>query len=515
MRIFFDFNINQRSFFCHELAKYWKDKYGIKDYAGMVVVKNGPHYDFLKNQKEIDYHFIDNRDEIEKKALTIKIDKDKVDEIEKKLGIPLWYFAVADRNIGRAFVKGAMYPKTAMIKLANQENIQKWIIIYYELINKRLNEFKPDAVVFVANASLASFMLSKICEIKRIPYFQITTCRVKNYFSIVKNNYKGINAEILKDFNLIINSEKPEELLDKTALDFIDSFRKNPKSPEFEEKVRSNVRKMTQQNIIKIIFEAFVELAKMIGADILAFFDKKKNVFFLRKREKINTFIFNIRKKIIIRKSPYCYFDKTSDKDKFVFFPLHINPEASTMIIAPNFVNQLSLIEIIAKNIPLTYKLYVKEHFPSVGTRDRNFYKELKKFPNVKLINPWDDTFELIKKSSLVMTISGTAGWEAGMLRKPVITFSETFYSKAGLATYCSDLDKLSELIKEKIWGNLETDNSKRDLKVKALVTAIIKNSIEVDADGLLWGKFAEFYQTLKEKREDFEKIAESFYKVF
>jgi len=51
MKIFFDFNLNRQTFLAHELAKYWKKKYGVKDYAGMVGVKNGAHYDFFKKNK--------------------------------------------------------------------------------------------------------------------------------------------------------------------------------------------------------------------------------------------------------------------------------------------------------------------------------------------------------------------------------------------------------------------------------------------------------------------------------
>ncbi|MFH0969691.1 MAG: hypothetical protein V1804_04240 [Patescibacteria group bacterium] len=513
MKIYFDFGMGQRSLLCHELAKCWKKNYGINDFAGMIVVKNGGHLDFLKNQKEINYHFIDNRDTIEEEALKIKLDMNRMDEIEKKLDIPLWYFVVADRNMGHFFVKGAIFSKTRMMSLANHENIMKWVVYYYDLLDRRLDEFKPDAVVFLSNASLPSLMLAKMCEIKNIPYYELVTSRIKNFYSIIKNSYKGINKNIIEDYKSILSSEKPSEVVSRSASDYVDSFKKNPVSPEEDSYVLKDSRRLARQGIIKIIGQTALECAKMIATNIVFNFDKRKNNSYLRKKKILSSTLVNMRKKLVLRNSMQDLFDNNINSgEKYVFYPLHLDPEASTMILSPNFVNQLNLIEILAKNVPMTHKLYIKEHVPNIGIRPSNFYEEIKKYPNVRLVNPWANTFDLISNSSLVVTISGTAGFEATLMRKPAIVFSETFYSKAGLAEYCSDIDRLGEVIKRQIYESQETSGEERDLKIKALVTAIYKNSFKVNAADLIWGGDK---KDLAERKDDLNKVAEKFYQAF
>lgn len=513
MKIFFDFNLYRQSFFCHEIAKYWKKKYGIKDFAGMVAVKNGDHFDFLNNQNEIKYHFLDNRDVIEEDALKIELDVDRVDEIEKKLNIPLWYFIVADRNIGHFFVNGVVSPKTQMMDLANHENIMRWIVYYYDLIDKRMEEFKPDAVIFLAIASLPSLMLAKICEMKGIPYYILESSRINKLYTINKNNCKGINDKVKKDYESIINSVNPSKYISEFASEYVDSFERNPKEPWYAESNKKIFRDLNQRGNVRIILYFFLEFTKTVAKKAITYFNKNKGNFYLRKKNEISNLYIKARRDLIVKNSVRNIFDyNINPNEKYVFFPLHVNPEASTMIFAPNFVNQLNVIDIIAKNIPMTHKLYVKEHIPSIGTRPNLFYEEIKKYPNIKLINPWEDTFNLIKNSSLVVTVSGTVGWEALLLKIPVITLAETFYSAPGLAMYCSDIDKLGREIKKRIYYDSVINKEKTDINVKAMTTAIHKNSFEADATSLVWGENKNVKDTLLKMRDDVSKISESLY---
>jgi len=222
MKIFFDFNLSRQALICHEMAKYWKKKYGIQDYAGMTAVKNGKHLDFLNNQKDIKYHFIDNRDLIEDEALKMKrIDLERIEQIEKDLNIPLWHFVVADRNMGHFFVKGAMMAKSPMMKLANHQNIMRWVIKYYDVINKRLDEYKPDAVIFLAIASLPPLMLAKICEKKGIPYFVPKSSRIRNLYSIIKNNARELNLNFTVDYEKFLYSKKSKQEISQFASDYV------------------------------------------------------------------------------------------------------------------------------------------------------------------------------------------------------------------------------------------------------------------------------------------------------
>ena len=98
--------------------------------------------------------------------------------------------------------------------------------------------------------------------------------------------------------------------------------------------------------------------------------------------------------------------------DNYAFFGLHYQPEASTLVWAPFHVDQPSIIEQIAKSLPVGSWLYVKEHPASVGRRPLSEYRRLRAIPHVKLISPNVNSHALIPNAACVVTITGTIGWE-------------------------------------------------------------------------------------------------------
>ncbi|PWM47156.1 MAG: hypothetical protein DBX47_01050 [Clostridiales bacterium] len=116
---------------------------------------------------------------------------------------------------------------------------------------------------------------------------------------------------------------------------------------------------------------------------------------------------------------------------KYIYYPLHYQPEASTIVCAQKYEKQLIYIDHIAKSLPADTLLYLKEHYVLLGHKEISFYKEIKRYPNVVLVSPWDDGKKLIMNSQAVITLTGTAGWEAMLLRKPVILGGHIFFDNA------------------------------------------------------------------------------------
>lgn len=125
------------------------------------------------------------------------------------------------------------------------------------------------------------------------------------------------------------------------------------------------------------------------------------------------------------------YYRKPDYTKKFVLFPLHFQPEASTCVCAQKYEKQLFYIDSLAKSLPADTLLYVKEHYALLGHRQPQFYRELRRYPNVVLIGPWESTRALILAAHAVTTLTGTAGWEAMLLRKPVILGGHVFFADA------------------------------------------------------------------------------------
>lgn len=122
-------------------------------------------------------------------------------------------------------------------------------------------------------------------------------------------------------------------------------------------------------------------------------------------------------------------FEKVDYDKKYVLYPLHRVSEWSMHMSAPfTYADQISVISNIALSLPLDHELYVKEHTGLIGHREISFYKQIKKIPGVRLISPYEDTFQLIRNSSAVVVLSGSMGWESILFKKPVITLGYTWY---------------------------------------------------------------------------------------
>lgn len=108
---------------------------------------------------------------------------------------------------------------------------------------------------------------------------------------------------------------------------------------------------------------------------------------------------------------------------KFVYYPLHTEPELSLQTLSPEYFYQLSCIAALSRDLPAGYVLAVKETFDAVGRRPLDFYKQLAEFKNVVLLDPMELGLDVVKAAQAVCVITGTAGFEAAVLGKPVISF--------------------------------------------------------------------------------------------
>ncbi len=121
---------------------------------------------------------------------------------------------------------------------------------------------------------------------------------------------------------------------------------------------------------------------------------------------------------------------------KFVYVPLHYQPESSTSSLGDVFVDQILMIETLAVALPKDWVIYVKEHPTQwlirgpvyFGYRYRGYYEKIAKLPNVFLIPISTDSFTLIDKSQALATVTGSAGWEAVLRDKPALVFGYPWY---------------------------------------------------------------------------------------
>lgn len=113
---------------------------------------------------------------------------------------------------------------------------------------------------------------------------------------------------------------------------------------------------------------------------------------------------------------------------EYFLYPLHFHPEASTSVLAPDFVDELSVIQAIAFRLPVNVKLVVKEHPSATALQPLSFYRALDALPNVELVAPELNAKELARRSLGVLCITSTLGFEAAVLNKPVICFGDVLF---------------------------------------------------------------------------------------
>lgn len=134
---------------------------------------------------------------------------------------------------------------------------------------------------------------------------------------------------------------------------------------------------------------------------------------------------------------------------KYVYFPLHVPGDAALTLRSPKYLDQISLIEYLARNLPIEVNLFIKEHPAQIGAIQRKqIISLLRQYDNLKLIHPSKNNFELLENASCVISINSKSGAEAIALGKKVIVLGDAFYSDSHLVTFLNDLSIFNETIK-------------------------------------------------------------------
>ena len=132
---------------------------------------------------------------------------------------------------------------------------------------------------------------------------------------------------------------------------------------------------------------------------------------------------------------------------KYIYYPLHKEPEMMLSSKAPLWHDQRHTISYISSMLPSGCKLFVREHRYNWGRRYTGYLKYISSLPGVKLISPFDSQFKYIQNADLIITDNGSTGWEGLLQNKPVITLEKTFYGLAGLSIHASRPSELDKYI--------------------------------------------------------------------
>lgn len=305
----------------------------------------------------------------------------------------------------------------------NRKYQLKIITWTYSIYKEFLLNHRPDFVFFPIVDLYDSMILYHLCyELGIIPiiYGHARNLGV-SYFT--DSIYETLPPYAFKE-NL------PQENI-KKAEDFIRSFRDNFKSP-FEITYQPTPYEIIDTSYLRrgIFKKAF----KVIKRKLMGFEPHLVDRYTLAHHLRIHFHPLSRRWKTLkgdIIKSTF-YDIKTIKElpEKFIYYPLQYTPETSINTPAPYFVDQLRAIDLILTAMPSDYYLVVKEHPAMKGERPLSFYRALKERADVLLADFSLPGTEVIKKTSLTISVTGTACLEAFLLGKPSLHLGRSFFTE-------------------------------------------------------------------------------------
>ena len=407
-----------------------KKDYPSSEMFGIVAARKDL-FDEIKSRKDLRNENFDWLNSLEEKWLSTPLDYSKLKKYEEMLGASvLRRIIIADRELGVGFVSGGFVEGTKLIDLTKYNNEKRWSYVvglldyFFETFEKTC----PDVVFTYATAGAVTLAMYEVAKVMNILFLQPVHPRIGENF-VLDNNALHKLSYVKNTFEKSLKDKKEIESFLPEAQVFLEKFRSNPVLPTYQKAYNKNALKASK--IHSMIYTFCVDIARMIAIKLGLF--GTRNIF--RQRKGLDILKKNLRVFYTLRKTLNGkIFDcpkKVTERD-YIYFPLHVDPEAATMVLADQFIDQVAVIESIAKNMPASMTLIVKEHVPMLGRRPKDFYERIKRIPDVKLVSPFADNFSLLKNASLTCVITSTAAWEAMMLGKPALIFGNTHFENVG-----------------------------------------------------------------------------------
>jgi hypothetical protein len=416
------------------------------------------------------YNFID-AEPLEEKWLNASINSEKIAYFEKKYGKNIINrIIISDRQVGYIYVKGGTLPQTPIMRQCKNHDVAvAFTCALLEYVENYFEKEKPDIVFTYTVAGALALAMGVVAKYKKVPFLRLTPARLgKRYIldhSIIDCG-EGVH-EALPNIKADAPELKPYKAEAKA---FIKSFRDKPLQPDYQHII----------NKINLNFISLLEFASLSWRIITR--RKPETLRYPYPLSRLWWEVTRYIKTFIRIRLPYDNLDVLEGR-KFAFFPLQFEPEATTMIMTPMSTDQVAVVEALTKAIPADWLLVVKDNPPIIGRRPLNFYKAIKSNPKVVLANPSIKGVELVKRADLVTVITGTVGWEALMLKKPVLCLGKTLYQAAGGGiVYEESLTKLPEAVNKAI-----EQKAISEAKLEKYISYLYSRSFDFPAD-LFWG---------------------------
>jgi len=172
--------------------------------------------------------------------------------------------------------------------------------------------------------------------------------------------------------------------------------------------------------------------------NIRRFAEKFVDKYLLRKREEFQFIGGHVQRHIrMFVKSQVLrmHYRRLMPGQRYVYYPLHVPADFALTIRSPEYLDQYALIDYIARVVPSTHVVAIKEHPALVGAVEwRRTRDLLKRRDNIVLLDPRMNNYMVMKSADAVLTVNSKSGAEALLLGKKVLVLGDAFYRPCRLA---------------------------------------------------------------------------------
>ena len=442
----------------NSLFKLVKEKYA--DCNIDVVTFGEKNFDFLNSNKGI-YRSVQCADYLRLKCLHPDYKpQSSVQYWEERLNLNLSKLALSER----LFVQHSH--DLIYFKTLNQNEIILHVLSQLETYDKIIQDC--DIIFVYTPASIDTeilYALSEFYNKKFVCYYQ---CRL-GYNFILTDNTLDRHSKLEEIYNALSNENVIENDLFRN---FINQITKSKKTEQQELLFKKNrdIKLINMQNAYRFLKNLFLNA----------------NVHYLAP-SRLQRIKINILLKLRRRFSPK-YFNFDLPKFKYVYFPLPTVPEASTLIRSPLYYDCLSLIKSLSIELPLDYKLVVKEHPGMLGKRPLGFYKKISRIYNVHLVCSNFPTDQVITKAEAVITQTGSTAMESVARGVKTITLGSTITNIINGVFSLSHVSEVGDALRNP-WTTEDSKNLIFELKRFAL--AVEQYGYVPDNETVIWTRKA------------------------
>mgnify|MGYP003646062398 CR=1 FL=1 len=378
---------------------------------------------------------------------------------------------IADRHIGNGLlVGGGIADSPFLNKIRTDKDASlNYLVNMLSYLHGFLSKTKPDVIYSYAVAGAFTLAIAELCVKLDIKFLKLTHSRIENKVVIDSSPRDEMNFVKIQ-FQKPISEFTNDSL--KYGSTYLNKFREKQQQPDYQ----------ILQNNIYLEKTTFKHTFKLAAKYLKGTFNRSNEFFHTSYLASIN-YEYKITKGIRKFWKQKPFFDtEFLLKRSFLFYTLHVDPEASTMVISPYQTNQFAVIEAISKSKAITDILIVKEHLTMIGRRPSGFYEAINALPGVYMADPTEPSFKFINEAKAIITLTGTSGLEAILLKKPAIFLGNFIYKFIKKGFICTnDLSQLASIL-----PNLDKIEVIDDADLIKLIASVNEVAFPFDG-GLVW----------------------------